>query len=761
MCCMKKCLKRICACILAMLLCGCARNEKLSNETVSTKDASGVSFLEEDEAAWMDAWRDNKVDETYAVINQPVHKVIIEGEKEDTAGNLFIGEGGCTYFKNHAFENKNNSWSGVSGVTTGGEEFSARITVDPDRRGSQIFVLGPKAGEKGYVASYFPFNEYGEVTEQWLYELDESFALVRSVKANIKQKRALSSVMGDHDGNFHVTYQKANGKNAYAVISSDGECLFEAETEASKWLSLCAYGTGFIALRTTDYNPYGMQTANERRFYRADLKTGELAELSASKDEGIRDKLGSFANSASAAALVSESELAWCDKTGVFICKAQGGTVRNVYTWSNHGMTSPQVDDMMVTTKGDIGILYREGEEYHYLLLTPTGEREELKQITFVTSPYHKNEYLKAAAYFKKRYPAYIINVVDDYDETSLLTQLGSGKGPVLIDTELTGFEELENLWQPLDGFLEQAGLADELLPEAMELGKIGGVTYGIVKNFRIETLLVTQAGPRDWDYKGYLDALEDFDGAALTYFAIDTPLDWREKYFSLMSVGEEDNYYYDRNSGKMIFETPEFDRILRLSEKALKCPPAADGKTLQEGEALCEEVDLLILAQVIRLRRRLEKNDERAIGYPTGQGARHLMIAQYPIAMRSTASDEEKEIAYTFLKCVLSQEVLMEDQMLSVRKDVLEHQFQEYERNAAILRESGKYGEDYAPELDWEEDTKFLEELLKNSVIKRPLPTKVQAVFNEEFRDFENGTISAEALKDHLRGRIGLYLEE
>ena len=55
MCSIEKGIKQICACILVMLLCGCAQNEKLPNETVSTKDASGISFLEEDEAAWMDA----------------------------------------------------------------------------------------------------------------------------------------------------------------------------------------------------------------------------------------------------------------------------------------------------------------------------------------------------------------------------------------------------------------------------------------------------------------------------------------------------------------------------------------------------------------------------------------------------------------------------------------------------------------------------------------------------------------------------------
>ena len=525
---------------------------------------------------------------------------------------------------------------------------------------------------------------------------------------------------------------------------------------------LCALKDGKVSLATVDYNPdFDARRTNERRFYKADLKQGVLLELAASRDDAIQARLSGFTNGTLAAMPVSDEEITWCDRTGVYSCKAEGGNAIKLYEWSTHGMTAPEIDDLTVTKDGNVGILFREGEENRYLLLKTTEQKEELKQITFAVSPYNKAEYVKAAALFKKRYPAYLINLADDYEETNLLTQLGAGKGPVLVDTELTGFENLKNLWQPLDGFLEQAGLGGEVLPETMEFGRIDGVTYGIVKDFRIETLLVKDSGPTDWDYKGFLDELENFDGAPVTYFAIDHPLDWREKYFSLMSVREDDNYYFNAKTGETIFGTQEFERVLKLSSKAMKCPPAEEGKALQRGDALCEEADLLILAQVIRLRHRLEANGERAIGYPTAKGARHLLASDYPIAMRSTATEEEKEIAYTFLKCVLSREAAMDNPNLSVRKDVLEYQFSEYERNAAVLRESGKYGEDFAPELDLEADEKFLKGLLQSSKVKRALPSEIGKVFDEEFGEYLDGRIDGKTLDDHLKNRVWLYLQE
>ena len=75
------------------------------------------------------------------------------------------------------------------------------------------------------------------------------------------------------------------------------------------------------------------------------------------------------------------------------------------------------------------------------MLLNQTTEREAINAITFAVSPSHENKFSAAAAYFNKNFPAYNVSIRTDWDETNLLTQLGAGSGPVIVDTALTGFE--------------------------------------------------------------------------------------------------------------------------------------------------------------------------------------------------------------------------------------------------------------------------------------------------------------------------------
>ena len=70
-------------------------------------------------------------------------------------------------------------------------------------------------------------------------------------------------------------------------------------------------------------------------------------------------------------------------------------------------------------------------------------------------------------------------------------------------------------------------------------------------------------------------------------------------------------------------------------------------------------------------------------------------------------------------------------------------------------------YDSEEWPELDWAEDTKFLYDMMENSVVKKQLPTGLKGVFDEEFGDYVNGRISEKALNDHLKSRVWLYLEE
>ena len=56
---------------------------------------------------------------------------------------------------------------------------------------------------------------------------------------------------------------------------------------------------------------------------------------------------------------------------------------------------------------------------------------------------------------------------------------------------------------------MEQLGLTEELLPTAMEMGKINGTLYGVVKNFWLETV-VASPDLKDWDYDTFFQCIQD-----------------------------------------------------------------------------------------------------------------------------------------------------------------------------------------------------------------------------------------------------------
>lgn len=721
----------------------------------SLAETSEFLFLEDSSD---DVQGDNSLDDLQAVLNLPVEIVTEEGEIYGGLNSMFVGDEGCVLFKAHSFKNGYaDNWSGVSGVTAEGEPFSLRLEVEPGRISNQLHAMGPVSGKKGYIACYYEYKD-GKPSKYWFYELDENFQKTRCVEGKLGIRQHLDSVMEDAEGNIHVTFHRNNGMCAYAILSPEGEKIFEADLEnrMGGWgPKTCTFEGGRVAICDSSIN----FEQDGKRFYEADLERGTLRELTVSKEEKVINKMKSYIY---CAAPVSDTKVAWCDRSGIYVYDAKTGKSRAIYQWSNHGIFPKNAYCLGFLEDGSVGLLYDTKEGLNYLLLKPTEERKELPSVTIAVSPYNREKYEVAATYFKKAYPGYAVILKDDYDETSLLTQLGAGTGPVLVDTELTGFENLEHLWQPLDGFLEQTRLAEEMIPKTLEFGKIGGVTYGIVRDFYVDTLIASEGAPSDWDYGGFLDALEKWKGAAFTYEGITASVDWREHFFDALQNGLEDNYYFDAATGESVFGTKEFERVLRLSKKAAKCPPPEDGKALREGEVLCETAYVLMPAMAFRLRRRLEADGEQVVGYPTKEGGRHYLVAQAPLAMRSTATDEEKKIAYTFLRVYLSAEAMRDvTLMLPVRKDVFEEQINSYERTAKSAAEDGTPNASFMPVLDREADLPFLYGLIENGVVRKSFPTGLQSVFDEEFGDYLAGRIDGAALSEHLRNRTWLYLEE
>lgn len=741
---------------VTLLLCGCNAGNKPVD--VQTKTESSVTeeacfdFLDETNLAW----EDNALDDLHAVINLPLPQGKAADGEQSVGRSIQLREKGCICRVTHRYDNSAKNWTEIHEIAMDGNEISHMFELDREKGFGFYNKIGIVSGGEGYVT-------YGSSLEQQsgggqsvpvdyvFYDLDKEFQEIRAVQVEREMRGNLSDLMKDAEGNYHVCcYQ--NGLPAYAVISSEGKIIFREIMDGI--LSLCAYGGGRVAVCVKK------QVLNtfDRRFYEADLKKGETRELAVSRDETVRTKMTDPRKTVSAATPVDEYRLIWSSADGLCLYDAREGETRILYEWSRHGFANGAID-LEVGADGSVGALCDIDGVRSYLLLETTGEKKEIPTITFAVAPNNLLRYQKAVTFFNKRYPGYGVIIRDDWDETSLLTQLGAGEGPVLVDTDLTGFEELEKLWQSLDGFLEQTRLADELLPAVLEFGKIGDTTYGISVDYDIHTMLVFDQALNDWTYEEWLSALEGREGAAFTYGWLNNPSDKRKDFFEILENGLNNAYYLDAETGETIFGTKEFERVVKLTKKAKKCPAWDDGKALLQGKVVCEIQYLYGLCNVLGVRRRMEKDGVMPVGFPTKDGGRNLLAAQSPICIRSTATDEEKKIAYTFLKVLLSeQETSSRD--FPLRWNELDAMFENYKEAIEDSKVVGTYNPNEMPELE-EGDREFFEELLSNSVPKKSFPIALKKMFDEEIDNYLKGEIDGKALAEHLKSRTWLYLEE
>ena len=415
---------------------------------------------------------------------------------------------------------------------------------------------------------------------------------------------------------------------------------------------------------------------------------------------------------------------------------------------------------------GRIALIYEDSEDYNYLCLEPATGETELLEITLAVSSYNQSAYQRLAVEFNKRNPSCHIKLKTGYDETALLTELGAGKGPVLVDTLLTGFDEQEKLWEPLDAVVEQLGIAEELQPAALELGKINGTLYGIVPNLRLRTLVTGSPELRDWNYETFLQCIEDRPqlDAIFNYYSGGG----YDSYFimSFLSHGMDDTYLLDAEAGTTNFDSSGFRSALELAEKyCARKDGVSPGSSLVEGKVLCNELTVQ-KPEDLALYRLCYGEDANYIGYPTKNGAAHFMESgSNPLAIRRTATEEEKEAAIAFISVCLSYEGQIQASRdlnygLSVRKDVLEEQIAAMTEDTVV--DTHGFGRIVlGDDLNIEQDRTALLDMVDKARPLRYFPMELMNIMSEELEQYFSDTITEEMVIDHLESRVGLYLEE
>lgn len=724
-----------------------------SSDTPDTEQPSGTLDTEyqSDISIDPDSWGgDNSLDAYSAVVCMPLTAEEPENATEGGVSEFFLGSGRAYLFRKHLLEAAGESWDELSYVDREEQKGSQRFDF-----GDWLYGIGPVAGTDHYITFGLesPEGDEGE-NRYFLTERDESHQAVREIPLDFLASPADTYVLPsylavDGSGTVHLVYDGDEGQQ-YLLISPEGELISSTGSDTRRLVPLY---DGRIAFWERVWDSEGIFTEGQLQCIdRETGKPGLLASL-----EGDRLYV----------TLLDEDTLLYADTKGIYCSGLSGENSQLLYAWFNHGISVSRIWAMRADAEGGIALIYEDSRGYNFLCLEPTTEEVETCAITLAAvNPYF--DYNPIVTEFNKRYPRWHIKLETGYDESTLLTQLGAGSGPVLVDTSLLGFEELEKLWEPLDAVMEQLGIAEELVPSVRNLGKINGGQYGVVPDFYLSTLVTGGRDLKEWDYGAFLQCIADSRNLEALFNIYEGG-----NYCSLLITrylcnGIDDACFWDAEAGTTNFDSDEFRQALELAKKY--CAPEEgvpmDRALLEEGKVLVNSV-YIRSPQTVAGVRIYYGEDANCIGYPTKDGSAHYVSGGAPLAIRRTATAEEKEVAVAFLSMLLSyegQQLLAEDINfgMSVRRDMLEEQIAAMKEDTEVeMGDFPRLSFSLGDQVDVERDRATLLHLIETAEPRRQLPGELDDILYEELEQYFNGIITEDMLIGHLESRVGLYLNE
>ncbi len=710
--------------------------QELSVSTGGILDPSAVLAL---------SGKDNSLDVYSAAARAALQPEAPENAMEGGRAKSILGATGAYHFKKHLLTSAAESWDEVLFASGAGKEGSERY-----EHKNQLWDIGPVVGTDHYATLNIELQEDGEC-RYFLTERDENHEYLREFPLNFLRGSeseviaGISDFMVDQSGTVHLV--RGNGQQ-YQLVSQEGDILGECAPEGGNINRLVPLYDGRIAFEVT-------ANGGGRTLQYMDGETGMPVSLAALKKEAL------------CLTLLDEDTLLYADREGVYRSGLAGENPELIYRWNNHGIIAHGVSVLQADEDGRIALIYSDSENDNYLCLEPTTEERPLCQITMEVSSSDVESYEWVVAEFNKQYPSCHIELVgrDFGDSTTLLTQLTAGKGPVLLDPSMPGldFEGLEELWEPLDSVLEQMGVTEELQPTALDMGKINGILYGIVRGFYLETV-VADPELKDWDYDKFFQCVQESPEmeAICNYYDRESGIAY---LLRLLNHGLDDNYFIvpDEETGAMHFDSAKFRQILDLAEKyCVREEGVLPGNSLLEGNALCNTL-IILKPEDVAAYRTIYGEDVNYIGYPTKDGGTHFMVPSGMLAIRRSASKEEKEAAAAFLAMFLSYEGQIRaakdiNFQLSVRRDVLEEQIASMDSRIHL---SG-FGEvSMVGNMNIELDRTTLLDMIDRAKPSKSFPWELSDIIYEERSQYLSGSITKDMLIDHLENRIELYLGE
>lgn len=646
--------------------------------------------------------------------------------------------------------------------------FESSLTWPAEETGYMLGA-GHVAGSDEFVTLSFCYPKENEGEYEYTYFLEK-----RGVDGKVKETVPLDflsspefqeipkSVAVDGNGCIHMAgAPRMDDRTDYRMLSPSGEILAVKQFDRYSFMRFVTLPDGKIAYDSREYKDFNDGTGQNRQYHHRvewmDAETGEENLLFEYDELGEQGQV-----QVQAANVFDDQKLIYANAEGVFLCDYSFANPERIYTWSLHGFGNPSLYEISVDESGAISIFMKRNGGLHFCILVPAPE--EVHEIELATLP--GNIYGEAVLEFNKRHPEYRIVIKDDYDKTALLTRLMAGDGPVLIDSGLVPFAEQKKLWEPLGKTYEELGILDKFNSAALHLASIDGELYGIVSDFYLQTLL-TEADATDWDYDAFIECIEN--GSNLQYL-MDNELGEGKTWVAISVLGRsvEDSYYVDAESGELYFDTEEFRNVLKLINQYVPDQtPVPYMEGLKEGEVLCNHFYIHKPKDLI-FYRSTYGDDTNIVGFPGKSGAKHLLKSSNILAIRKTASDQDKEVAKEFAKMLLSHDMQLkmtkdDNFNLSARTDVLEEQINAVKKGEWVSGVSplGSYKGFYVEEPDNEKNGRELKELIEKSEPYYGDGNDYLNILEEEFSEYFSGRITEDMLIDHLNNRVGIYLKE
>lgn len=297
---------------------------------------------------------------------------------------------------------------------------------------------------------------------------------------------------------------------------------------------------------------------------------------------------------------------------------------------------------------------------------------------------------------------------------------------------------------EDLQPYVEDSSVIHEgnYLKAAWEIGREGGILYGIPTEFSIQTMAGKTALVGE---KGGL-TFQEIRGL-------------HEKYPHMALLGEESKLnvfglcialrapeFIDYDRGRAEFEKEEFYSLLAFADGF----PQEAGK--DDREALLQDCYLYSIESFMEVYRSLGTKEVTFTGHPTGGGSVGSRLNQgnymYGICSRSEYKEECWEFIEGYLTRHYEQKLPLQ---FSTRKDVLKKQFEkEFEKHG------GEYGGFEAYEA-----YKELEEVCETAGEMQPWEEAMAEILYEELQPYFMGEKTAEKTAEVIQNRVQTYLNE